>query len=99
MSLKDAYDFNFLVNEAERLVLEELEVQLKKDTEGEICKCQDCILDMAAYALNNVRPAYRASLVGKLYAASINGLDYDAEIKAAVSLAIEKISKNPMHAD
>lgn len=99
MSLKDAYDFNFLVNDAERFVLEELEIQLKKDTEGKICKCQDCVLDMAAYALNNVRPAYRASLVGKLYASTIDGTEYDKEIKAAVSLSIEKISKNPMHSN
>ena len=99
MSLKDAYDLDYLVNEAERFVLEELEAQLKQDTEGKVCKCQDCVLDMAAYALNNVRPAYRASLVGKLYASAINGSDYDKEIKAAVSLAIEKISKNPMHTD
>jgi competence protein ComFB len=97
MSLKDAYDFDFLVNEAERLVLDELEEQLKRDTANKICKCQDCILDMAAYALNNVRPAYRASLLGKLYSDAVSGTEYEEEITAAVEAAVEKVSKNPMH--
>lgn len=97
MSLKDAYDFDFLVNEAERLVLDELEEQLKKDAEHKICKCQDCILDMAAYALNNVRPAYRASLLGKLYSDAVTGTKYEEEVTAAVEAAVEKVSKNPMH--
>ena len=97
MSLKDAYDFEFLVNEAERLVLEELEEQLGRDTGNKICKCQDCILDMATYALNNVRPAYRVSLLGKLYSDAVTGTEYEEEISAAVEAAIEKVSKNPMH--
>jgi competence protein ComFB len=49
MSLSDTYDFEYLVNEAERLVIEELEVQLDEFTD--ICKCQDFVLDMAAHAL------------------------------------------------
>ena len=97
MSLKDAYDFEFLVNEAERLVLEELEEQLERDTGNKICKCQDCILDMATYAFNNVRPAYRVSLLGKLYSDAVTGTEYEEEISAAVEAAIEKVSKNPMH--
>jgi len=97
MSLQDAYDFDFLVNDAERFVLEELEEQLSNDTENKICKCQECILDMAAYALNHVRPAYRASLVGKLYSNALGGTEYDKEISAAASLAIDKVRKNPMH--
>lgn len=97
MSLKDAYDFEFLTNDAERLVLDELEQQLMKDADGKICKCQDCVLDMAAFALNNVRPAYRASLLGKLYSDFVDNTDYAKEVEAAVTLAIEKVRKNPMH--
>ena len=64
MGLKNSYDFEYLVNEAERLVFEELEQQLHDDTD--ICKCQDCVLDMAAYALNHTAPNYRVSLLGKV---------------------------------
>jgi competence protein ComFB len=98
MSLEDRYDLEFLVNEAERMVLEELEEQLSKDTEGTICKCEECVLDMAAYALNNVPPAYRASLLGSLYAKAMDQTEYAEKVKKAVQEAIEVVSKNPNHA-
>ena len=94
MALKNSYDFEYLVNEAERLVFEELEKQLHED--NEICKCQECVLDMAAYALNHTAPNYRASLLGKLYANTGN-TKYKNEIQKAVKEAITKIKKNPSH--
>jgi competence protein ComFB len=96
MGLKDEYDFENLVNEAESLVLKELEAQLPEH-EG-ICTCQDCVLDMAAYALNNVKPYYRVSLMGTLYArAATDESAYGKEIHKAVKEAIKKISANPSH--
>lgn len=97
MSLQDTYNFDFLVNEAERLVLNELEKQLQEDSEGTICKCEECVLDMAAYALNNVPPAYRASLKGKLYAQTMDHSEYAGKVKKAVEKAISVVSKNPGH--
>ncbi|MEW5816030.1 MAG: late competence development ComFB family protein [Spirochaetota bacterium] len=97
MDLRESYDFEHLVNEAEELVLAELEKQLEAVNEREVCLCQDCVLDMAAFALNNIKPAYRVSLLGKLYTHAIEGTDYEKEIKKAVEKAIDRISKNPMH--
>jgi competence protein ComFB len=95
MALKDRYDFDMLVNEAEGLVLTELEAQMAR-TPG-LCTCQDCVLDMAAYALNNVRPSYRASLMGSLYAKAAVRPTYTREITQAVHEAIEKVRANPSH--
>ncbi len=89
MALKDSYDFDMLVNEAETLVLAELEVQMAR-TPG-VCTCQDCVLDMAAYALNKVRPSYRASLMGSMYAKATVRSDYAREITNAVREAIQKV--------
>ncbi|TFG62858.1 MAG: competence protein ComFB [Spirochaetales bacterium] len=97
MGLKEQYDFEYLVNEAERFVLNELEKQLKSDTGNAVCKCQDCILDMAAYALNNVKPYYRASLMGSLYAKAMDGTEYLDHVRKAVKKAVELVSKNPSH--
>ena len=94
MSIKDQYDFENLVNEAERLVFEELEKQV--DTHDYICSCQECMLDMAAFALNQVKPYYRVSLLGSLYARSI-GDDYREEVIRAVQDAVDKIQSNPSH--
>lgn len=95
MSLKDHYDLENLVNEAERLVFSELENQLKEY--DSICKCQDCVMDMAAYALNHIKPYYRVSLMGTIYAHSIDNTEYAQEVKKAVREAIKKISENPSH--
>ena len=95
MSLKNRYDFENLENEAERLVLDAMERRLAA-TEG-ICQCEECVLDMACLALNNLKPHYRVSLMGKLYANSAVHTDYAAEVEKAVAQAVEKISKNPAH--
>ncbi|HEY9595770.1 MAG TPA: late competence development ComFB family protein [Spirochaetia bacterium] len=95
MSLKDFFDFDGLVNEAEILVVDELERQLSDATD--ICRCKDCVLDMAALALNNVRPSYRVSLLGSVYARSGTRSEYAQEITRAVRQAIDKVSANPSH--
>ncbi|MGA2764230.1 MAG: late competence development ComFB family protein [Spirochaetia bacterium] len=95
MSLRDKYDFDTLVNQSEREVLAELEVQLAR-TPG-LCTCQECVLDMAAYALNKVRPAYRVSLMGSVYASAGARGQHAREIAEAVREAIQKVKSNPSH--
>jgi len=97
MAFIDNYDFQFLKNEAENLVLKELGRQLE-EYKGDVCRCNDCVADMAAMALNNVKPLYRVSLLGTLYAASaMNEKDYAEKIMEAVSNAIKKVHDNPSH--
>ena len=95
MGLRDAYDFDSLVNEAERMVLSELEIQMARAKD--ICTCQECVLDMAAYALNNVKPAYRVSLMGSVFARVDRQTESAQEIKRAVAEAVRKVKENPSH--
>ncbi len=95
MGLREDYDFDNLVNEAESLVISELESQIAR-TPG-LCTCQDCVLDMAAYALNKVKPAYRVSLMGSVYARTAAHTDRARDIAQAVTEAIEKVKANPSH--
>ena len=98
MAFIDNYDFEQVKNEAERLVQEELGRQLES-YEEEICICNDCVADMAAMALNTVKPLYRYTLLGTLWASSARSdAAYDASVREAVSNAIEKIRLNPSHA-
>jgi competence protein ComFB len=97
MAFIDSYDLENLANEAERLVLEELGRQLES-YQGEICVCNDCVVDMAAMALNSVKPLYRYSLLGTLWVSSaMEDEAYAASVQEAVSNAIEKVRKNPSH--
>lgn len=97
MAFKENYDFDQLVNEAERLVIDELGRQVETYPEP-LCLCEDCILDMATLALNSVKPLYRVSLLGSLYAAhAMDEGAYAESVKKAVSNAIAKVKEHPSH--
>ena len=97
MALTDTYNFELLKNEAEQLVLVELEKQLK-EYGPELCRCNECIVDMAAMALNTIKPLYRFSLLGTLYAAqAMSEQSYAESVQQAVAQAITKIRFNPAH--
>jgi competence protein ComFB len=97
MAFIDDYEFHQLKNEAEQLVIHELEHQLT-GVGDDICRCEECILDMAAMALNSVKPVYRYSLLGTLYAAqAMNEQTYADSVQQAVAHAIQKVSSNPAH--
>lgn len=97
MDLEKRYDMSVLINDTERMVLEELGRRLESsDAEG-ICDCQDCVLDMAALALNSLDPRYHASLLGTMYAHADEAGDYAERVRAAVSKSMERVRKNPSH--
>jgi len=52
---------------------------------------------MAAYALNNVKPSYRVSLMGSFSAGRAEDASYAKEISRVVREAIEKVRANPSH--
>jgi competence protein ComFB len=97
MTFRERYDFEALVNEAERLVIEELGRQLELPDHAAICKCQECVVDMAAFALNAVKPLYRVTLLGRIYTRSMDQTEYEVSVGEAVKTAIAKISRNPSH--
>ena len=97
MAFKDVYFFELLKNEAENMVIYEVEEQLKNGHE-EMCRCNECVVDVAAIALNNVKPLYRFSLLGTLYASqAMTEQVYAESVKQAVTQAIEKVKANPSH--
>ena len=97
MGFKEDYQFELLKNEAENLVINELERQLETYSEP-ICRCNDCVLDIATMALNSVKPLYHVSLMGTLYAAvAMDEHTYATSVREAVFKAIEKVHKNPSH--
>lgn len=97
MSFINEYDFDLLKNEAEVLVIREVEQQLK-GVSSDMCLCNECIVDIAAIALNSVKPLYRFSLLGTMYASqAMTEKSYADSVKQAVIQAIKKVKKNPSH--
>lgn len=97
MDLTKQYDFSLLANECERWVIDTLGQLLEEDRYSKVCRCQDCVLDMVALALNRLKPVYRVSLLGALYAKSPAEEGFMHELEATVRESIEKISSNPSH--
>ena len=97
MAFLDEYNFDLLKNEAEKMVIYEMEQQLKTASE-DMCRCNECVVDIAAIALNAVKPLYRFSLLGTLYASqAMTEQAYADSVKHAVAQAIVKVKDNPAH--
>ncbi len=96
MAIRDRYNLEDLKNEVEEFVFNELEIQLDKIDDEEICKCHDCVLDMICLALNQLKPRYRVSLMGTLYA-KLESDELELKIKNTVSDVIRKVNQNPAH--
>jgi len=96
MSFLNEYNFDLLKNEAEVLVIREVENQVQNHPG--MCLCNECVVDIAAIALNNIKPLYRFSILGTLYASqAMTEQSYADGVKKAVAEAIEKVKKNPAH--
>jgi len=96
MSFLNEYNFDLLKNEAEVMVIREVENQIEKLPD--MCLCNECIVDIAAIALNNVKPLYRFSILGTLYASqAMTEQSYADSIKKAVTDAIIRVKNNPAH--
>ena len=95
MDLSDRRLLDTLVNEAEELVVQEIRRQVSR--QPELCTCDECVLDMAAYALNKVKPRYRVSLLDTVYADRQERSAYARQIEEAVAEAILTVKTHPSH--
>jgi competence protein ComFB len=98
MDIEKNYDLSLIINDTERMVLEELGKRMERAEEEGLCDCQDCVVDTATIALNSLKPHYHASLMGNMYARAAESGDYAESVKKAVGFAIEKVKANPSHA-
>lgn len=79
---------------------EAVEYQLNKllPTMPNVCSCEKCRLDMAAFALNRLSPQYVRTDTGALFQ-KLNNSSQQAEVGVltAVISAIDVISAHPKH--
>ena len=62
------------------------------------CKCEQCRLDIAALALNNLPPRYVSTHKGDIFVRiqEMEGKN-DVDVIQAIAKAIEIVGKNPRH--
>lgn len=66
----------------------------------EICKCQICMEDIKAIALNKLRPQYFVTHEGLLFS-KIEEMttQHKADLTSELTRAIDIVSKNPRHSE
>lgn len=85
-----------LINFTEKRVWETLDEMLEEKTG--ICKCERCRLDIAAMALNRLKPNYAVSKHGNVYARiKMLGQQTCADVVAEVAKALEQVTARPHH--
>lgn len=82
-------------------LLEEEVINAVNNFTGEIgatCNCDKCKLDIAAIALNNLKPKYVVTEEGKLYG-RINNMSYqfNTNVVMEVTRAMSVVGKKPQH--
>jgi competence protein ComFB len=83
---------NYMENAVDSLLKELL------DKYDDICKCEICINDIKAIALNNLKPHYISTKKGDLYTkVDEMNLQFDVDIYKELICAIEIVRKNPRH--
>lgn len=85
-----------VTNIVEGLIWEEVDTVLSRK-EG-ACRCDKCRADIAAYALNQVKPRYVVSRKGEAMArAQVLAGDYRVGLLVAITEAVEIVSNYPRH--
>jgi competence protein ComFB len=62
-----------------------------------ICTCRDCMLDVAAIALNNLQPNYRVFLMRPVHRDTEIVHNHLEKVEEAVRQAIALVKKKPHH--
>ncbi len=80
--------------------MEEIVYNQMKDILGDInmCKCEKCLMDIAAIALNDLPSKYIVTEKGELYS-KINALSqqFEVDVVAAVTKAAVLVKRRPRH--
>lgn len=85
-----------VINIVEKLVRDCLEEVL--ELRPGMCRCDKCVADIMAVALNNLQPRYVVSDKGETLAkAAFLDKDLKMALLIAVAEAAERISSNPRH--
>lgn len=63
-----------------------------------VCRCESCVMDIAAIALNDLPPKYIATEKGELYS-RVNSLksQFEVDVIAAITKAAVLVKRSPRH--
>lgn len=84
-----------LKNHTEDIVLDMLQELLNKEEYSEVCTSEECLLDMATYALNRLPAKYVATEKGEVYTKTEElEQQHSVDILSVVTRAIKVVNEN-----
>jgi len=95
MTLGETYNLENMRNRAEEMVFQAIEKQIEKG--GDMCACEECVLDLAAWTLNHVKPRYYTSLLAPLTPRPDAERALLVEIELALASGLKKLKSHPHH--
>ena len=95
MKLTDRYGMETLGNRAREQVFDAIAGLIEKGTV--VCSCEECITDLAAWALNHVTPRYYTSLLAPLTPDRERERQFQVEIELAIASGLERLARHPHH--
>jgi hypothetical protein len=95
VSLIERYHLERIRNRSAEMVHDAVEQLL--DTRPDLCHCEECTLDLVAYALNRVTPRYSTSLLEPLAPDPALERRIRVEIDLALAAGVKRLKEHPHH--
>ena len=95
VSLADRYHLDRIRNRSAEMVHDAVERLLEGSSE--LCHCEECALDLVAYALNRVTPRYSTSLLEPLAPDPALERRIRVEIDLALASGVKRLKEHPHH--
>ncbi len=95
MSLIERYHLDRIRNRSAEMVNDAVERLL--DGNADVCHCEECALDLVAYALNRVTPRYSTSLLEPLAPDPALERRIRVEIDLALAAGVKRLKEHPHH--
>jgi competence protein ComFB len=95
MNLKDRYSLETLGNRTQELVFEAIERMIEEG--ADMCTCEECVTDLAAWTLNHATPRYYTSLLAPLSPDPVRENKMRVEIELALAAGLKKLAQHRHH--
>jgi competence protein ComFB len=96
MKLKERYNFDNLGNRSQEMVFESIARLVESGSE--MCTCEECVMDLAAWTLNHVSPRYYTSLLAPLKPDPGQERQMRVQIDLALAAGLKRLKEHPHHA-
>jgi competence protein ComFB len=95
MKLNERYNLDNIGNRSQEIVFDAIERLMAGG--AEMCTCEECVMDLAAWTLNHVTPRYYTSLLSPLHPDPSLEHRVRVEVELALASGLKRLKAHPHH--